>query len=32
MKNYFIIFLEIIKKKQTNKVNQTFSCKDKINE
>ena len=32
IKNYFIIFLEIIRRKQASKISQTFSCKNEINE
>ena len=32
IKNYIIIFLEIIRRKQTSIINQTSSCKHKINE
>ena len=31
-KNYVIIFLEIIRRKQTSKINKNFCCKHKIHE
>ena len=32
IKKYFIIFLKIIRRKQTSKINRTSTCKHKINE
>ena len=32
IKNYFMFLVEVIRRKQTSKINQTSSCKHKINE
>ena len=32
LKNYFIIILKVIRRKQAGKINQSFICKHKINE
>ena len=31
-KNYFIIFLKVIRKEQASNINQSFICKHEINE